>query len=144
VGGEQTVMITESEAWTLDDMVRHTWAEEGRNVGQGLLLKTFAVIREFEARRSNPPDLLPIALSEEECWAIDFHIRRHQIDPMGIPVGRALLLKTFGALIAMRNAEAVDRMGLPEAPEGGEDAERRRRLDDFRRSLDDGEERAAD
>ena len=135
---EQTVMITESEAWTLDDMIRHTWTEEGKNVGQGLLLKVFGVIREFEARRSNPPGLLPIALSEEECWAIDFHVRRHHVDPMGLPVGRALLLKVFAALIEIRNADAVDRMGLPEAAEG-DDAEKRRRLDDFRRSLGDGE-----
>ncbi len=136
---EQTVMITESEAWTLDDMIRHTWTEEGRNVGQGILLKAFAAIREFEARRSNPPGLLPIALTEEECWAIDFHIRRHHVDPMGMPVGRALLLKVFAALIEIRNAQAVERMGLPDAAEGGEDADRRRRLDDFRRSLGEGE-----
>lgn len=137
---EQTVMITESEAWTLDDMIRHTWTEEGRNVGQGLLLKTFGVIREFEARRSSPPDLLPIALTEEEFWAIDYHVRRHHVDPMGIPVGRALLLKVFGALIAIRDAEELRRMGLHESAEGDEDAETRRRLDDFRRSQGDGEE----
>ena len=139
MAAEQTVMITESEAWTLDDMIRHTWAEDGKNVGQGLLLKAFTVIREFEARRTNPPGLLPVALSEEECWAIDFHIRRHHVDPMGLPVGRALLLKVFAALIEIRNAEAVQRLGLLEAADGDDDADRRRRLDDFRRSLGEGE-----
>lgn len=133
--GEQTVMITEPEAWTIDDMIRHTWMEEGRNVGQVLLVKAFAVIQEFEARRSSPPHELPIALTEEECWALDFHIRRHHVDPMGIPVGRIILLKVFGALLAILNADAVRRMGVPEAPEAEEDAEQRRRLDDFRRSL---------
>ena len=132
-------MITESEAWTLDDMIRHTWTEDGKNVGQGLLLKTFGVIREFEARRSNPPGMLPFALTEDECWAIDFHIRRHHVDPMGLPVGRALLLKVFAALLEIRNAEEVQRMRLPEAAEGDDDAETRRRLDDFRRSMGDGE-----
>jgi hypothetical protein len=132
---EQTILITEAEAWTIDDLIRHTWVEDGKNVGQGLLLKVFGVLREFDARPLGTPDLLPIALTEEECWAIDMHLRRNHVDPMGVPVGRGLLLKVFGALLALRNAEAVRRLNLPDAGTVDDDPDARRRLDDYRRSL---------
>src|SRR5581483_10117133 len=76
MGSERTTSLTPAEAWALDDLIRHTWTEEGKPVGRGLLLKVFAVIKEFETRRNDghPPDVLPIALTEEECWTIDFHV----------------------------------------------------------------------
>src|SRR5438874_1086730 len=54
-------------------MIRHTWSDEGRPVGKGLLLKIFALVHEFEHRRTeeNPPAELPLVLSEDELWGID-------------------------------------------------------------------------
>src|SRR5579884_2286610 len=83
-------MISELEAWAIEDMIRHTWMDEGRPVGKGLLLKVFTLVHEFEARRNDesPPAELPLVLTEDELWAIDFHIRDR-------PVGKGLLLKVF-------------------------------------------------
>lgn len=130
------MFITEAEAWTIDDLVRHTWTEEGRNVGRGLLIKVFAVLREFDARRSDPPETLPIALTEEECWVIDYHVRRSLVDPSGHPIGKQLLLKVFGALLAIRNAEAVRALRLRDAQVGQDDPGPKRRLNDLREFLD--------
>src|SRR5438445_452348 len=109
MGNERTTFVTQAEAWALDDLIRHTWTEEGRQVGKVLLLKVFAVIKEFEGRRSDPhpPDVLPIALTEDECWVIDFHVRRGYVDPEGYRIGRPLLLKIFGLILEMRNQEDV-------------------------------------
>jgi hypothetical protein len=118
--GERTTYLTPAEAWALDDLIRHTWTEEGKPVGRGLLLKVFAVIKEFETRRndSHPPELLPIALSEEECWAIDYHVRRSYVDPDGYRVGRPLLLKVFGLILEMRNQEAVRSLKVVDGSDG--------------------------
>lgn len=138
MGNERTTYLTPAEAWALDDLVRHTWTEEGKPVGRGLLLKVFAVIKEFEARRNDahPPEVLPIALTEEECWTINFHVRRNYVDPEGYRVGRPLLLKVFGLILEMRNQEAVK--AIPVADGGETDpADVTRRLEQWREFLRD-------
>jgi hypothetical protein len=139
MSSERTMYISETEAWTIDDLIRHTWTEEGKNIGRGLLIKVFAVLREFDARRASPPDTLPIALTEEECWVIDYHIRRSYVDPAGNPVGRQILLKIFGTLLAIRNAEAVRTLRLRDAEVGQDEPGLRGKLDDLREFLDRGE-----
>ncbi len=140
MSAERTMYITETEAWTVDDLIRHTWTEEGKNIGTGLLIKVFAVLREFEARRANAPETLPIALTEEECWVIDYHVRRSYADATGTPVGRQLLLKVFGTLLAIRNGEAVRGLRLRDAEVAQDDLGLRRRLDDLREFLDRSDE----
>lgn len=137
VGNERTTYLAPAEAWAIDDMVRHTWADEGRPIGRALLMKVFAVIKEFEARRndSHPPDVLPIALSDDECWTIDFHIRRNFVDPEGFRVGRPLLLKIFGLILEMRNQEDV--RTFPGAPEAPHSTEMTRRFEEWRDLLRD-------
>ena len=139
MGNERTAYLTPAEAWALDDLVRHTWTEEGKPVGRGLLLKVFAAIKEFEGRRNDPhpPDVLPIALTEEECWTIDFHIRRNYVDPEGYRVGRPLLLKVFGLILEMRNQEAL--RSIPEANgmSDGESSDVAQRLEQWREFLRD-------
>ena len=46
----RNVPLSELEAWAIEDMIRHTWTDEGKPIGRGLLLKMFALIREFERR----------------------------------------------------------------------------------------------
>jgi hypothetical protein len=133
---ERTMYITEIEAWTLDDLIRHTWTDEGRNIGKGLLIKVFAVLREFEARRANPPASLPIALTEEECWVIDYHIRRGYVDVSGNAIGRQLLIKVFGVLLSLRNNETVRRLQLRDVEGGIDEGEPRRRWDELKEYLD--------
>ncbi|MBX6773010.1 MAG: hypothetical protein IRY83_14875 [Chloroflexi bacterium] len=139
MGSERTTYLTMAEAWALDDLIRHTWTEEGRPVGRGLLLKVFAVIREFEARRNDPcpPEVLPIALSEDECWAIDYHVRRSYVDPEGYRVGRPLLLKIFGLLLEMRNQEDLDSLRLAENAVDIDSPDVARRLEQWREHLND-------
>ena len=134
---ERTTYVTPAEAWAIDDLIRHTWADEGRPIGRALLLKVFAVIKEFDARRNDPqpPDLLPIALSEDECWTIDFHIRRGFVDPEGYRVGRPLLLKIFGLILEMRNQEVLT--SLPIAREVPDATDSTRRLEQWRERLRD-------
>ncbi len=93
------VEITEDEAWAIDLTVRHTHVESGEAVGQELLLKAMYVILEFEDRRAAPlsPLTLPIALTEEECWALDHQVRC-DLTINNKNVGRGLLLKVFRAL----------------------------------------------
>ena len=93
------IEITEDEAWAIDLTVRHTHVEGGDVVGQELLLKTMYVILEFEDRRGAPlpPQTLPIALTEEECWALDHQVRC-DLTINNKNVGRGLLLKVFRAL----------------------------------------------
>jgi hypothetical protein len=137
MGHERTTYVTPAEAWAVDDLVRHTWSDEGRPIGRSLLLKVFAVIKEFEARRndSHPPDLLPIALTEDECWTIDYHIRRSFVDPEGYRVGRPLLLKVFGLILEMRNQEVL--RSLPVAEEVPDSTDVTRRLEQWRELLRD-------
>ena len=134
-----TMIITEAEAWTIDDLIRHTWTEEGKNVGRGLLLKVFAVLREFDARRATPPEALPIALTEEECWVIDYHLRRSYVDSTGVAIGRGLLLKIFGTLLAIRNLETVRGLKLRDVEAGHAETEPRRRIEDLKEFLEQGE-----
>ncbi len=143
---EHTMYVAEAEAWTIDDLIRHTWTEEGKNIGRGLLIKVFAVLREFEARRSSPnsPATLPIALTEEECWVIDYHVRRSYVDPTGAPIGRQLLLKIFGTVLAIRNHEAVKTLRLPEARGGQDEPGLRHRLEDLRDFLDHADDGAGE
>jgi hypothetical protein len=51
VAHTRSIQISELEAWAIEDMIRHTWTDEGRPVGKGLLLKIFALVHEFEHRR---------------------------------------------------------------------------------------------
>ena len=136
-GEERTINLTPAEAWAMDDLIRHTWFDEGRPIGRGLLLKVFAVIKEFEARRNDPhpPDLLPIALSEDEGWTIDFHIRRGFVDPEGYRVGRPLLLKVFGLILEIRNQETL--RSLPGADEAPDSTDVTRRFEQWRELLRD-------
>lgn len=138
MGNERTTYLTPAEAWALDDLVRHTWTEEGKPVGRGLLLKVFAVIKEFEVRRNDahPPEVLPIALTEEECWTIDFHIRRNYVDPEGYRVGRPLLLKVFGLVLEMRNQEAIKAIPVSEGVDV-DPSDVNRRLEQWREFLRD-------
>ena len=136
VANARSVSLSELEAWAIEDMIRHTWTDEGKPIGRGLLLKIFALIREFEARRSEPdtPSELPVVLTEEEMWAIDFHIRRGHLDPSGVRVGRELLLKVFGRLLDIRTAEEMKRLRFAEAADS-ENPERLRRLREMREQL---------
>jgi hypothetical protein len=139
MGHERTTFLTPAEAWALDDLIRHTWTEEGKPVGRGLLLKVFAIIKEFETRRndSHPPEILPIALTEEECWAINFHIRRNYVDPEGYRVGRPLLLKVFGLILEMRNQEDLRSLKVAETIGDSESSDVTRRLEQWRDLLRD-------
>ena len=134
---ERTTYLTPAEAWAIDDLIRHTWTDEGRPIGRALLLKFFAVIKEFDARRNDPqpPDLLPIALSEDECWTIDYHIRRGFVDPEGYRVGRPLLLKVFQLILEMRNQEELG--SLPIAREVPDSTDSARRFEQWRELLRD-------
>jgi hypothetical protein len=133
VAHHRSIPIGELEAWAIEDMVRHTWLDEGRPVGKGLLLKVFTLIREFETRRGDetPPTELPLVLSEDELWAIDFHIRRGHLDPSGVRVGKELLLKVFDRLLEVRNAEEMKRLRFAHAEEN-ENPEHERRLRELR------------
>jgi hypothetical protein len=139
MGNEHTTNLTPAEAWALDDLIRHTWTEEGKPVGRALLLKVFAVVKEFEARRNDahPPDVLPIALTEEECWTIDFHVRRNYVDPEGYRVGRPLLLKVFGLILEMRNQDGLGLLRVADGAPDTESSDVARRLEQWRELLRD-------
>jgi hypothetical protein len=139
MGNERTTYLTPAEAWALDDLIRHTWTEEGKPVGRGLLLKVFAVIKEFEGRRNDPhpPEVLPIALTEEECWTIDFHIRRNYVDSEGYRVGRPLLLKVFALILEMRNQEALRSIPVVDGVNDSESSDVAQRLEQWREFLRD-------
>ena len=141
----RSIQITELEAWAIEDMIRHTWTDEGKPVGRGLLLKMFALIREFDARRNEPeaPSELPVVLTEEELWATDFHIRRGHLDPSGVRVGRELLLKVFGRLLDIKNGEEMKRLRFADAAES-ENPERLRRLRELRDQMRQDDTTAAD
>ena len=98
------IEINEDEAWAIDHTIRHTYAEGQSNIGRDLLLKVMTVVLEFEDRRGKPfaPETLPVALTEDECWAIDHQIRC-DLTVNNKPVGRAILLKVFRALSEFAN-----------------------------------------
>ena len=110
------IEITEDEAWAIDHTIRHTYSEGPNNVGKDLLLKVMTLVLEFEDRRGKPfaPQVLPLALTEEECWAVDHQIRC-DLTVNGKPIGRAILLKVFGALTEYANDRdseyGVERLG---------------------------------
>jgi hypothetical protein len=133
VAHTRSIQISELEAWAIEDMIRHTWTDEGRPVGKGLLLKIFALVHEFEHRRTDdaPPTELPLILAEDELWAIDFHIRRGHLDPSGVRVGKDLLLKVFVRLLEIRNGEEMKRLRFTETSES-DNPEHERRLRELR------------
>ena len=98
------IEITEDEAWAIDHTIRHTYADAANNVGKDLLLKVMTLVLEFEERRGKPfaPQVLPLALTEDECWAVDHQIRC-DLTVNGKPIGRGLLLKVFRALTEFAN-----------------------------------------
>jgi hypothetical protein len=98
------IEITEDEAWAIDHTIRHTYSEGGATVGHDLLLKVMAVVLEFEDRRGKPfaPETLAVAVTEDECWAIDHQIRC-DLTVNNKPVGRAILIKVFRALTEFTN-----------------------------------------
>lgn len=103
----RTLYLTEPEAWLLDEVIRHTFVEDGRPVGRELLLKVFSVLRELRlaANRPFPPKELPVVLSEAECWLIDHHVnaaRLQRSDPQSQRVARELLLKVFDLILAFQ------------------------------------------
>ena len=132
---EATIHLTHLESWLLNDMIRHTWNDESRPVGKGLLLKVIALIREFELRslKPHPPASLPIVLNEDECWAVDYHIRRNLRDTDGRPVGKELLLKTFDALLSICNATITESLLMVDEPIADEEKRQQklRRLAEF-------------
>ncbi|MCX5990172.1 MAG: hypothetical protein NTV35_14280 [Chloroflexi bacterium] len=98
------IELSEDESWAIDLMVRHTYAESGSVIGQGLLLKVMNLILEFEDRRGTPtsPVALPMAVTEEECWALDHQVRC-DLTINNKNVGRGLLVKVFRTLTAFAN-----------------------------------------
>lgn len=98
------VEINEDEAWAIDHTIRHTYSDSGVVIGRDLLLKVMTLVLEFEERRGKPfaPETLPLALTEDECWAIDHQIRC-DLTVNNKPVGRAILLKVFQALASYAN-----------------------------------------
>lgn len=98
------VEFTEDEAWAIDHTIRHTYSEGATNIGKDLLIKVMHVILEFEERRDRPlaPEVLPVALTEDECWTVDHQIRC-DLAVNNKPVGRAVLLKVFRALTEYSN-----------------------------------------
>jgi hypothetical protein len=110
------VELTEDESWSIDHTIRHTYAEGPNNIGRDLLLKVMNVILEFEERRGKPfaPEVLPVALTEDECWAVDHQIRC-DLTVNNKPVGRSILLKVFRTLTEYANErdsrDGVERLG---------------------------------
>lgn len=98
------IELTEDEAWAVDHTIRHTYADGQTVIGRDLLLKVMTVILEFEDRRGKPfaPETLPVALTEDEAWAVDHQIRC-DLTVNNKPVGRAVLLKVFRVLTEFAN-----------------------------------------
>jgi len=104
----KVIHLSESDCWAVDYLVRHTWKDdEGPGtVGKGLLLKVFSMLKEFEAGCKSPT--LPLALTERECWCIDFNIR-HDLNMGHEPVGKRLLLQVFGLVLEFNNERTTER-----------------------------------
>jgi hypothetical protein len=130
--------LSEPEAWLLDEVVRHTFTEDGQPIGRELL-KVFSVLREFRlaASRPFPPKELPLAVTESECWLIDYQInaaRLQRSDPHSQRVARELLLKVFDLILAFQGDRVL---GCPyETAAVADDAfdlVRRERLEEWQR-----------
>ena len=106
------IEIGEDEAWAIDHTIRHTYAEGQGNIGKDLLLKVMNVVLEYEEQRSKPfaADQLPLALTEDECWAIDHQIRC-DLTVNSKAVGRGILLKVFRLLTEYAN-ERDSQLGI--------------------------------
>lgn len=110
------VELTEDESWSIDHTIRHTYSDGPNNIGRDLLLKVMNVILEFEERRGKPfaPEVLPVALTEDECWAVDHQIRC-DLTVNNKPVGRSILLKVFRSLTEYANErdsqDGIERLG---------------------------------
>lgn len=136
----RTLCISEAEAWLLDEVIRHTFGEHGQPVGRDLLLKVFSVLREFRvaASRPFPPRELPLAITEAECWLIDYHVnaaRLQRADPQTARVARELLLKVFDLILAFQTARVLGGERLRTTPaDDALDASLRERLAEWHRS----------
>ena len=103
----KVIQLTESDCWAVDYLIRHTWKDdEGPSgVAKGLLIKVFSLLKEFEAGSRSPT--LPVALTERECWCIDFNIR-HDLTMGHEPVGKHILLQVFGLILEFQNEQATE------------------------------------
>jgi hypothetical protein len=70
-----------------------------------LLIKVFSLLKEFEAGSKSPT--LPLALTERECWCIDFNIR-HDLNMGHESVGKRLLLQVFGLILEFNNERTTE------------------------------------
>lgn len=104
----KVIHLSEADCWAVDYLVRHTWKDDDGppGVGKGLLIKVFSLLKEFEAGCKTPT--LPLALTERECWCIDFNIR-HDLNMGHEPVGKRLLLQVFGLILEYQNQRATER-----------------------------------
>jgi hypothetical protein len=104
----KVIHLSEADCWAIDYLVRHTWKDDDGppGVGKGLLLKVFSLLKEFEAGCREPT--LPLALTERECWCIDFNIR-HDLNMGHEPVGKRLLLQVFGLILEFNNERTTER-----------------------------------
>lgn len=101
----KVIYVGESEAWAIDYLVRHTWKDDSLYpVGRDLLIKVIGILKEFEAGSKSPA--LPLALTERECWCVDFHIR-HDLSMGHEAVGKKLLLAVFGLILEFNNERAT-------------------------------------
>lgn len=112
----QVLELTNDEAWAIDFCVRQgdhgkAWGEWGEN----LLRKVFRVIADTEGNSRASGVLL---LSGQELWAIENQVR-HTYQAGSVPVGRNLLLKVQGAILALsRDPEMEEQAGDPGARPG--------------------------
>lgn len=59
-------------------------------------------------RPASKAPTLALALTERECWCIDFNIR-HDLNMGHEPVGKRLLLQVFGLILEFQNERATER-----------------------------------
>jgi len=104
----KVIHLSEADCWAIDYLVRHTWKDDDSppGVGKALLIKVFSLLKEFEAGSKAPT--LALALTERECWCIDFNIR-HDLNMGHEPVGKRLLLQVFGLILEFQNERATER-----------------------------------
>lgn len=134
----RTVMVSETEAWLLDECIRHTAVDGGQPVGKQLLLKVFSLLGEFRDRAAQPypPTELPMAVTEAEAWAIDYHFnaaRLQRADPATIKAARDLLLKVFNVILEFQSRSEMT-AGAATA-KSAEDDRSRERLQEWRRLM---------
>lgn len=136
----QTLYLCEAEAWLLDEVVRHTFGDDGQPVGRDLLLKAFSVLREFRAAASRPfpPKELPLAVTEAECWVIDYFVnaaRLQRVDPQTARAARELLLKVFDLILTFQTERLLGGERLSTAHgDDALDATQRERLAEWHRA----------